>query len=371
VAARAISDTAYYMYNTSTACQPQVMTPSADIPCCPPSNLTSTSRSSSKRCLRSRTHFIPRLLTFVALLAAVSPTTAFLVPAALTLSNYPTGGSTRGATLSDNVSNCLYLIESLSCRHSCSVLLCHPLCLAQLSRTSLLTDENVPSSPTVDEIRRSVWRPAVLPSLGPEQLAKLRAGEAVFTQQRTGKSGNGLAVFDLEGSPEAVWSLLTDYGRYDQVIGTVRKSTVRAGSTRACARATFVLSKFLLEVSVLHFFNPERSHLKFHLDPSSTNRILKEAEGMWFVETPASAPGLKPGHVRVWFRASVVVSRLVPSFVVDYAQSRALRRVTSWLKPAVDAAPLTLATTLRAAKAYSSTLEEEMTTMPEGWVVEG
>ena len=47
----------------------------------------------------------------------------------------------------------------------------------------------------------------------------------MFSQQRTGGVGSGLAVFDVEGSPEAVWSLLTDYGRYDQVIGTVRQST--------------------------------------------------------------------------------------------------------------------------------------------------
>ena len=70
----------------------------------------------------------------------------------------------------------------------------------------------------------------------------------------------------------------------------VRRATVKAGSTRACARATFVLSKFLLEVSVLHFFSEERSHLKFHLDPASTNYILKEAEGMWFVDAVRSPP---------------------------------------------------------------------------------
>lgn len=43
-------------------------------------------------------------------------------------------------------------------------------------------------------------------------------------------------------------SLLTDYGRYDQIIGTVRRATLKAGSTKHCARATFVLSKFLIEV---------------------------------------------------------------------------------------------------------------------------
>jgi hypothetical protein len=243
----------------------------------------------------------------------------------------------------------------------------------QLAKGGLLAINRMPAPAAASEPRRSSWRPAILPALGTEQLAQLRDGDAVFSQQRTGGTGSGLAVFDLEGSPEAVWSLLTDYGRYDQVIGTVRKSTVRAGSTRSCARATFVLSKFLLEVSVLHVFNAERSHLKFHLDPASANRILKEAEGMWFVETSATAPGLKPGHVRVWFRAAVVVSRLVPAFVVDYAQSRALRRATSWLKPAVAAAPLTLAAQMsgrQATEALSSVMEDEMTSMPAGWVVE-
>jgi hypothetical protein len=142
-------------------------------------------------------------------------------------------------------------------------------------------------------------------------------------------------------SPEAVWSLLTDYANYDQLIGTVRKASVKAGSTQACTRATFVLSKFMLKVSVLHLFHAERQHLAFTLDPASANVVLKEAEGLWFVEE--TAQGLRPGHVRVWFGASVRVSRLVPNMVVDYAATRALRRATSWLRGAVASAPLTLA----------------------------
>lgn len=153
-------------------------------------------------------------------------------------------------------------------------------------------------------------------------------------------------VQDIKGTADAVWSLLTDYERYDEIIGTVRKSTVKAGSTRHCARATFVLSKFLLEVSVLHLWNEERQHLTFSLDPASKNVILKEADGQWFVQTEAE--GLRPGHVRVWFGAAVRVSRLVPSPIVDYAQGRALKRATAWLAPAVRAAPLTLAKEVKA-----------------------
>lgn len=63
------------------------------------------------------------------------------------------------------------------------------------------------------------------------------------------------------------------------------------------------------------------------------------------------APGLKPGHVRVWFGAAVKVSRLVPSMVVDYAAGRALKRATSWLAPAVASCPVTLAARVAAASA--------------------
>ena len=46
--------------------------------------------------------------------------------------------------------------------------------------------------------------------------------------------------------------------------------------------------------------------------------------------------------MRVWFGASVHVSRLLPTFIVDYAAGRALKRATNWVRPAVAAAPLTL-----------------------------
>jgi hypothetical protein len=171
----------------------------------------------------------------------------------------------------------------------------------------------------------------------------------VSAQTRRGGEGSGFVVHDVAGTPEAVWSLLTDFGRYDQIIGTVRASTVQPGSTATRARTTFVLSRFLLEVSVLHLFFPHRHHLTFSLDRGSTNRVLRQADGWWFVQEPSGGlgndltpssgsltPGLKPGHVRIWFGASVTVSRLVPDFVVTYIATRALARATAWLRPAVD-----------------------------------
>jgi len=182
------------------------------------------------------------------------------------------------------------------------------------------------------------WRPVNLPRLSKEEIRSLGLGMSVQAQERDGVVGSGYVVQDIRGTKEQVWALLTDYGRYHEFIGTVRRSKVKEGSTLEYTRAKFVLSKFLLEVNVLHFFSSERSHLKFSLDPSSTNLITKEAEGYWFVENEGEY--LRPGHVRVWFGASVRVSRLVPKWIVDYASVRALRRATGWLRTAVAAQPL-------------------------------
>ena len=212
------------------------------------------------------------------------------------------------------------------------------------------------------------WRPANLPNLRPEDIKALSIGQYVQSQTRDGPEGSGFVVHDVKGSAAAVWSLLTDYERYSEVIGTVRRSRVRAGSTRQCARASFTLSKFLLEVSVLHLFHSDRQHLTFSLDPASANLVLKRAEGMWFVET--AAEGLRAGHVRVWFGASVRVSRLVPSLVVNYAAGRALRRATTWLRPAVAEAPLTLAQAAAAPDPEPANPSASMALPPVNWVFE-
>ena len=194
-------------------------------------------------------------------------------------------------------------------------------------------DDHLGSVVEATPVMSKTWRPLDLPRLSPEEVRSLGLGLPVQAQERDGVVGSGYVVQDVRGTKEQVWALLTDYGRYHEFIGTVRSSAVRGGSSMECTRASFVLSKFLFEVNVLHFFSAERDHLKFSLDPSSTNLITKEAEGYWFVE--AEGDNLRAGHVRVWFGASVRVSRLVPKWIVEYASVRALRRATSWLRTAV------------------------------------
>jgi len=72
----------------------------------------------------------------------------------------------------------------------------------------------------------------------------------------------------------------------------------------------------------------EQRVIKFSLDNSrSTNLVLRQAEGYWHVQQPTD----RPGYARVYLSTNIVVSRLIPSVIVDYAAARALPRATTWL----------------------------------------
>jgi hypothetical protein len=113
---------------------------------------------------------------------------------------------------------------------------------------------------------------------------------------------------------------------YDTFIPTVRSAKVSNISATSVA-AEFALSKFRLKVNVVMKTHPEENAITFRLDRERPNLVMREAEGFWLVESPPD----RPGYTRVWLGANIVVSRLVPTVIVDYAAARALPRATSWL----------------------------------------
>lgn len=117
--------------------------------------------------------------------------------------------------------------------------------------------------------------------------------------------------------------------RYDGMIPTVRSVDIYNTSSEAVSHAEFSLSKFRLKVNVVHTVCPDEQLIKFTLDRSRPNLVLREADGFWLVQAPADRPA---GYSRVWLSANIVVSRVVPTVLVDYAASRALPRATSWLQ---------------------------------------
>lgn len=212
---------------------------------------------------------------------------------------------------------------------------------------ALLTAENSPL-------------PFSLPPLSDEQRKQLAAGERIQEQSKMGREGSGFVVLDVNAPPFVVWECLLDFENYPQYINTVRsmrmftnthlassylaEDPVQPESTRAMrhygtasiSRASFVLSKYQLKIAAIHKYqpHPDGHYMVFTLDRANKGAVLQDAKGIWY--TQRNPDGRGENVTRVWLLCSLKVSKLLPTFIVDYAANRAMPRATTWLKPTVE-----------------------------------
>lgn len=202
--------------------------------------------------------------------------------------------------------------------------------------------------------------PFKLPKFTDEQRTKLVNGERIQEQSRMGREGSGYVVLDIEAPPYVIWECLLNFESYPKLIPTVRTMQLytstklntgfvnekpllpgtgretRHYGTPSITRASFILSKFRLNIAAIHKYTPHPNgdYMTFTLDPSCTNVVLKGAKGTWHTE---ENPDGRNGFTRVYLLASLQISRALPKFIVDYAAERAMPRATNWLKPEVEA----------------------------------
>jgi len=202
--------------------------------------------------------------------------------------------------------------------------------------------------------------PFKLPNLSADQKRKLSDGERLQEQSRMGREGSGYVVLDVEAPPYIVWECLLDFESYPELIPTVKSMQLytstklntgftsekpvlpgtgretRHYGTPSITRASFILSKFRLNIAAIHRYtpHPQGDYMEFTLDPSCTNVVLKGAKGTWYTE---ENPDGRVGYTRVYLLAGLQISRALPKFIVDYAAERAMPRATKWLRPEVVA----------------------------------
>lgn len=165
-----------------------------------------------------------------------------------------------------------------------------------------------------------------------EDEGQLLAGERVQKQTRDGRVGQGMVVVDVRADISTVFAVLTDLERYTERISTVRRCRIYERGTKI-AKAQFALSRFMLEVNTVLRCERDANTLRFELDKEKPSLIMEEAKGQWFLE---AAPGRGGEWTRVWLTSEIRCSPLLPTFLVDYAASRALPRATRWLKPTIE-----------------------------------
>jgi len=162
---------------------------------------------------------------------------------------------------------------------------------------------------------------------------QLEKGLPVQKQQRQGGQGTGFVVFEVNAPPSVVLKSLSKFEEYTTMIPVVRQAEVKTRQTlmdgSIIARVSYKISKFWLGLSASHILDLDAGTVCFDLDQGSS-RFLQEASGFWQVE---QVQGKHAARSRIWLRASIRSSFMVPTWIIDYAAERALRRATSWLGP--------------------------------------
>ena len=204
----------------------------------------------------------------------------------------------------------------------------------------------------VDSIAENVRSlPFTLPTLTAAQIFALEEhGDIIMEQSEMGLQGSGFVVQDIPNVDEAdVWKALLDFGRYTDMIHTVRSSRVRGIATAAgtvapegasygvpsTTRASFDVSKFRLTISCIFQYKPQENYMELSLDNALQNSALQEAKGFWYTEQVKRRDGSTA--VRVWLLCDLTLSPWLPKFVVDRAAASAMPRASTWLRPAVHA----------------------------------
>lgn len=201
-----------------------------------------------------------------------------------------------------------------------------------LKSTSILSSMDVD-----EEASDDTWKPepinpsspVELPFLTKFDLLALQNGERVQKQSRTGRSGYGYVVVDVDAHPDMVFEALSQIGKYKDMIPTVRSVSLY-GKSEGKISAELFLSRFYLKINVIHTILENQRIVKFCLDINRPNFVMRKAEGYWFVESLKN--GNQEEKSRVYLSANIIASRLVPTLIVDYAASRALPRATKWLQ---------------------------------------
>jgi len=194
-------------------------------------------------------------------------------------------------------------------------------------------------TPTARAVRRHTQQVVAQKSepvvLTQEEELRLSQGQAVQRQQVHGRKGTGTVVIDVDAPWFVALDRLRSFQEYPQMIPVIRHADVRSKSYNRGhyhVEADYKVSRFWLNISVVHQVDVAAKTVAFNLHPSSGKLALKEAVGLWTVTQAAD----DPNRCRVSLQVTLRASSLLPAWLVDYASQRALGRATSWLKPHVE-----------------------------------
>ena len=158
--------------------------------------------------------------------------------------------------------------------------------------------------------------------------SKLDAGQSVKKQVKEGNGGRGIAIMDIQASPERVWSVITNFEKYPDWIDELSLCEIY-GQSGDSVRARFIISTMMIKVEyfIHHKLNKNAGYLTWSLDYNKESD-LDDSTGYWLIyPSPAD-----PSKTRVEYSVDIRIKGWVPSFIEDMLADQGLEDATRWVK---------------------------------------
>jgi hypothetical protein len=162
----------------------------------------------------------------------------------------------------------------------------------------------------------------------------LSQGRPYQTQIKSGSSGRGLVVQDVEAPTNIVWDRILDYNNYAKMVPKTLESQNykvekhRDGSQTIYTRMKVGFGIIKLVFYVKHEYLPKLHSLTWTLDYTKKSDF-DDSCGYWYVVPHPDDPTHK---TRVYYSVAASMFDWVPQFVVNFMSNKALTDATGWVK---------------------------------------
>jgi len=201
----------------------------------------------------------------------------------------------------------------------------------------LLAGEAAAANPDAPHPHQGVVRPFTgkpdMEAPDESQSLALARGEAILVTLEGESGGRGMAIQDIQASPETVWNRIAAFREYPEMVAHVSECEpyLEEGDD---VRVRFVLKilAFRYEYYIRHDFQPERGYVTWTLDYSRESD-LDDSVGYWAVEEHPD----RPGHSRLFYSIDMRTRGWMPGFIRNMIARQGLEDATGWVKREAEA----------------------------------
>ncbi len=168
----------------------------------------------------------------------------------------------------------------------------------------------------------------VAPKLTDAEQVKLDAGESIYKVITVNGQKQGLAVQDIQATPDAIWNTILNFKKYPKMVDKLKETEVyAASSTTPKVRFKVGSMGIYYEYYIKHRVNRAQNYVTWHLDYTRDSEI-DDSVGFWLLE----AHPTKPGVQRVYYSLKMLLKGWVPGAVKNYMQKQGIKTATKWVK---------------------------------------